>query len=106
MIIANGFLEVLLSEGEGLNEKGFPIVTELEWDVPIECQIVPVSLNRLGDANGEHVTNNSYSILIEKPLEFSAERVRLSRLDGQTIGIFSVRSIEVLDAVGELKIIV
>jgi hypothetical protein len=47
----------------------------------------------------------SYTILIEEQ-PFNGEQVRLKSLDGNTVGEFSVISVELLEAVCELKVLV
>lgn len=107
MIIANGTIEIKNKVVGGINpETGFPNApSQVSWSNPIECQYSANNHNNLGKANGEHFTVASYSVLIEEQ-PFSAEQVRLTDRTGVVLGEFSVISVEPLDAVCELRILI
>lgn len=104
MIIQNGTIEVqIIAEGE-LDDKGYPIVPVGEqWGEPIPCQYMIAKYNALALLLNEPITEQNYTILIEKQ-EFSADRVRITDMEGVEVGQFSVTSIEPLDAVGQIRI--
>ncbi len=107
MIIANGTIEPKVKTGGGLDpETGYPVRPEASWGDPIPCQFVPVTHDKLGTTKGgEHFTEAAYTILIEEQ-PFHAEQVRLTGRGGTVVGEFSVRRIEPLDAVCEVRITV
>lgn len=105
MIIPNGILEAQTTAGSGLDERGFPKTANHTWGVPVPCQFSPVKQNYLASVNGEPVRTRSFSILIEAQ-DFSADRVRLTADNGKCIGEFSVISVEPLEAVCQVRIIV
>lgn len=107
MIIQNGIIELKQKTGGGINpETGFPNKPTSEaWSNPIPCQYYANKYNNLGRVNGMNFKIASYTILIEEQ-PFNGEQVRLKTLDGNMVGEFSVISVEPLDAVCELKILV
>ena len=92
MIIQNGTIEVKRKTGGGI-------------DPEIPCQYSANKYNQLGRVNGEHFTTAQYSVLIEEQ-QFTAEQVRLKDRAGNVVGEFSVISVEPLEAVSELRIMV
>ena len=107
MIIQNGTIELKQKTGGGIDpETGYPIKPTVgDWSLPIPCQYYPNKYNNLGKVNGMNFKTASYTILIEEQ-PFNNEQIRLKTLDGNTVGEFSVISVEPLDAVCELKILV
>ncbi len=105
MIIANGTIEVKSKMGGGLNKKGYPQKAEATWGEPIPCQYIPNKHNKLGVVNGEHFTVAQYTVLIEEQ-EFNAEQIRLKDRTGKDLGEFSIMSVEPLEAVCEIRLLV
>lgn len=107
MIIANGTIEVKRKTAEGIDpETGFPVrPSDVSWDAPIPCQYSANRHNWLGKASGGHFTVASYTILIEAQ-PFEAEQIRLRDGGGEIVGEYSLLSVEPLDAVDEIKILV
>ena len=106
MIIANGTIRVKVKTGGGIDPvTRFPVMPEVSWGEPIPCQYIPNRHDKLGVASGEHFTVATYTILIEEQ-PFTAEQIRLSDRDGVVLGEFSVRQIEPLDAVCQVRITV
>ena len=107
MIIQNGTIEVQTTSQGGLDPAtGFPKNPTVAWGSPVPCQYSPVRYNALARANGEPVTDKSYSILIETVQNFAADRLRIKDRAGNAVGEFSVISIEPLEAVGQIRITV
>lgn len=107
MIIPNGTIEVLTTSDGGLNPTtGFPTKPKETWGAKIDCQFSPVRQDYLAKTvNSEPYSALSFSILIEAAT-FTGDRVRLSDRDGNSIGEFSVVSVEPLEAVGQVRITV
>lgn len=105
MIIANGTIEVKSKTGGGLNKKSYPQKAEATWGEPIPCQYIPNKHNKLGVVNGEHFTVAQYTVLIEEQ-EFNAEQIRLKDRTGKDLGEFSIMSVEPLEAVCEIRLLV
>ena len=105
MIIANGTIEVKGKTGGGLNKKGYPQKSEATWGEPIPCQYIPNKHNKLGVVNGEHFTVAQYTVLIEEQ-EFNAEQIRLKDRTGKDLGEFSIMSVEPLEAVCEIRLLI
>lgn len=106
MIIVNGTIETKVKSAGGINTTtGFPNVSQATWSTPIPCQYIPNTRNNLGSVNGEHYVQAKYQILIDL-MQFSSEQIRLKNAQGNIIGEFSVISVEQLEAVGEIKILV
>lgn len=107
MIIQNGTIEAKAKQAGGIDlNTGYPIKpTEASWGAPIPCQFIPNNHDNLGVSTGQHFTLATYTILIEEQ-PFSAEQIRLKDMQGNTIGEFSIRSVEPLVAVCEIKILI
>lgn len=106
MIIQNGTIEIKQKTAGGIDlTTGHAVKSASAWGDPIPCQYIPNSHNFLGVASGQHYTQASYTVLIEEQ-PFTAEQIRLKDMDGNTVGEYSVLSIEPLQAVCEVKIIV
>ncbi len=106
MIIPNGTIQVKQKTGGGIDpETGYAVPVSVGWGDPIPCQFSASRFDWQAKLRGEPVTQKSYSILIEEQ-DFQAEQVRLSDRGGKVIGDFSIRQIEPLEAVCQLRIIV
>ena len=107
MIIQNGTIETKVKTGGGIDkETGHPVKpSAASWSSPIPCQYTPNSHNYLGVSTGQHFTQASYTVLIEEQT-FEAEQIRLKDMTGKVVGEYSILSIEPLEAVCEVKIIV
>lgn len=107
MIIANGTIEPKIKTGGGIDpETGHPRRPEASWGDPVPCQFVPGAHDKLGmTKDGERFTLAAYVIFIEEQ-PFHAGQIRLKGRGGTVIGEFSVRQIEPLDAVCEVRITV
>ena len=107
MIIQNGTIETKTKTGGGIDATtGHPKKpTSSAWSTPIPCQYIPNSHNNLGVSTGQHFTQASYTVLIEEQA-FTAEQIRLKDMAGNTVGEFSVLSVEPLEAVCEIKILI
>lgn len=109
MIIQNGTIEAKIKQAGGITpETGFPVKSTGEAFMPaIPCQYTANQYNQLGRTNGERFTVAAYTILIEQQrTPFTAEQIRLKDMDGNIVGDFSVMSIEPIDAVCQMKILV
>lgn len=106
MIIANGTIEPKQKSGGGIDPvSGHAIPASVGWGQPIDCQYSFSRFDWQAQKRGEPITQRSYSMLIEEQI-FTAEQIRLRDRSGNIIGDFSVRSIEPLEAVCQLRIIV
>ena len=107
MIIPNGTIQVKRKTAGGIDPAtGYPVAPTAEWGEPVPCQWAANKFDRLGRVGGEHFTVASFSVLIEwRPLG-GVEQVRLRDLAGRELGEFSIMSVEPLEAVGQLRIMV
>ncbi|MBQ2189075.1 MAG: hypothetical protein II401_11040 [Bacteroidales bacterium] len=107
MIIQNGTIEVKNKTAGGIDlNTGHPVKSASTWGEPIACQYTPNTHNNLGrTVNGQHFTQASYVVLVEEQ-EFAGEQIRLKDKNGREIGEFSVISVETLEAVCELRILI
>lgn len=107
MIIDNGTIEFKLKQGGGINtDTGYPVTPSESWGEPLPCQYTPNSLNNLGRVQGERFVAASYTILIEQQPLQDSEQVRMKDRDGNVVGEFSIISVEPLDAVEQIRIMV
>lgn len=105
MIIQNGTIVFNTADGGGLDPvTGYPVKVKSSWGVPIPCQFYPVRQNLLARAGTEALHKASYTVLVEDKVQ--GERIRLRDMDGNAIGDFSVISVEMLQAVGQSKILI
>lgn len=107
MIIPNGLLQVIMRTGGGIDpETGHarrPASSVYGEDIP--CQILPKTYDALAVSNGGNYTLAEYEILIdERP--FEAVAIRIENDKGQELGEYSVKEIEPLPAVYQIRIIV
>lgn len=106
MIIENGTIEVKQKTAGGIDqETGYPIKSSFDWGEPIPCQIIVNNYNAQSVNNNEHVTSAAYTLLIDEQV-FDAEQIRITNKYGKNLGEFSVKSIEQLEAVCQIKILV
>lgn len=106
MIIQNGTIETKVKTGGGIDPvTGHPVQPTSSWGSPIPCQYIPNSHNNLGVSSGQHYIQASYTVLIEER-PFEAEQIRLKDMEGRMVGEYSILSVEALEAVCEVKIIV
>ncbi len=110
MIIQNGYISVKNKQAGGIDPAtGFPVKSAGVAYMPaIPCQYTANSYSNLGRTqSGERFTVATYTILIEQQKKpFTAEQIRLQDMDKQLVGDFSVISIEPIEAVCEVKILV
>ncbi len=110
MIVQNGTIEIKVKQAGGIDPAtGFPVKSCGETYMPaIPCQYMPNSNNLLGrTTSGERFTVATYTILIEQqPTPFTAEQIRLKDMHEQNIGDYSIISIEPIEAVCQVKILV
>ena len=107
MIIQNGTIEAKAKTGGGIDATTGHAVkpTTTSWGIPIPCQYIQLTHNKLGRVNGEHYTLATYQVLIEEQ-PFSAEQVRLKDMAGNTVGEYSIISVKPLEAVCETEILI
>lgn len=105
MIIENGYIQAIIRTGGGLDEDKYPIPTREEYGERIPCNILLNKKNKLASANGSPFVDVNYEVLIE-PIPFPHERVRLITQFERVLGDFSVISIEYLEHVRAIQILV
>lgn len=109
MIIANGFIQFVHTEGGGRNpQTGYLEKPSEVLGERIPCQRVLSRMNRLARAGTEPTESISYTIYIDSlhgTVPKGASLV-LSDKNGDEIGRFSIISEEYLDAVGQIRLIV
>lgn len=107
MIIANGYIRYVIAESDGGLDKdtGYPITATTSLSNPVPCQYYANNLNYISKENGEPVTKQVYTVLLEKssgmPL---SDLVKLYESDMTEIGSFPVISATPLDAVCQYKL--
>lgn len=105
MIIQNGTIAFKTKSGGGLDPvTGFPIAPVVTFGEPIPCQYRATAYNNLAKANGEHVTATQYEILIEQQ-DVPSEQIKLTDFYGKEMEYSIIRT-ELLEAVGQIRIIV
>ena len=105
-MIVNGYIEEKSTTGGGTDLNGRPVKVTDVWGTPIEAHIILNSQNNRGTYQDGKFTVATYIIIIETVEGFAPKRVRLTNFHGGGIGGFEVQSIEYLDAVQQIKIIV
>lgn len=105
MIIPNGTVKFKMQTATtGIDpETGYPVKASSSWSEPMPCQYIVKSLDRLAEAMGNPLTKQSYDIYVED-MPIASERLILTDYRKGAIGEFSIRSIEPLDAVCQVKI--
>lgn len=107
MIIENGTIELKYKEGGGFDPTtNYPVKpASVYWGEPIPCQYTATRYNNLARVNGEAFNAAEYSILIEERT-IDSEQLRLKDRNGNEVGEFSIKQVEPLEAVCELRILV
>lgn len=106
MIICNGTIEAKRKSGGGIDPTtGYPVACEVSYDEPIACQYLIAKLDRQALQGGVPATEASYEVLIEMQ-PFDADQVRLTDIHTGEVGEYSVISVEPLEAVWQLRIII
>ena len=108
MIIENGTIEFKDKTLGGIDpETGYPRrPTDARWGNPLPCQYIPASGSLLArTAQGERITRQNYTVLLDaRPLPES-EQVRLTDGMGRCLGEYSlIAPPERLEAVDQIKI--
>ena len=110
MIVQNGYILAKEKNAGGIDPAtGFPVKPSGVTHQPaIPCQYMANSYSNLGRTqSGERFTVATYTILIEQQKKpFVAEQIRLLDMNENIVGEFSVISIETIDTVCEVKILV
>jgi hypothetical protein len=107
MIIENGTLKYITgATGGGLGANGKPVKREDVWSAAIPCNVRTNNRNNLGKKEGEAFIVASYIVLIDYRTGFNPGRVQLTDNEGREIGEFPVISIETLDSVNAIKLVV
>lgn len=105
MIIQNGTIQIKRKTVSGIDpETGYARKpSAVDWDQPIPCQYLVNSYNALAIVNNEHVTAATYQVLIDEQ-PFDGQQVRLMDSEGKVLGDFSIKQIEPLRAVCEIRL--
>lgn len=111
MIIANGYIELLLNEAgepEQDPETGYLTPqTEEQWGRKIKCQYFANNYSNVGvSKEGNSFVVASYTILIEGETVPTSERLKLYSKKEELIGNFIVVQAEPLQAVRQVRITV
>ncbi len=108
MIIQNGYIEAVTVVNGGIDqETGYPLAGGMSFGSPIACQYFLKSNRQAVLANGERKETEQYQILVEEqPCCFNPEKVRLTDMCGNTVGVFVVETVEPLEAVSEVRLTV
>ncbi|MCQ2299703.1 MAG: hypothetical protein MJZ81_06235 [Bacteroidales bacterium] len=106
----NGLIYAMLPEGtEGIefDIDGNPVAAGISWSEGIECSVQTVRDTRKGVYEDGNFRQASFSILVEEVTEAlrNAGIVRVERL-GEDLGEYRVMSIEPLETVGRVRIMV
>lgn len=106
MIIPNGTIRFKAKSASGIDpETGYAQKPTSTWGEPIPCQYVANSYNRLARVMSEASTQQSYEILIEEQA-IPSEQLKLEDERTGEVGEFSIRQVEPLNAVCEMRILV
>jgi len=107
MIIRNGTVQFVTLENGGLDDNGYPTPPSKTYGEGVPCQYMPAKRDLQARANEEAVRELGFTILLEMSVHLRpTEMLRLSDRFGREIGEYSVISIEPLDAVQQVKILV
>ena len=107
MIIANGYIRYVLAANDGGIDAttGYPVAATVELSDFVRCQYYANNLNYLSKENGEPVTRQAYTVLLEQSDgEPRSDRLKLYTLNGVEVGDFPVIAVIPLDAVCQYKI--
>lgn len=104
MIIPNGTILPKTSTGGGIDPlTGLASAPVEAFGKPIPCQWIAQSYNALAKVLGEPATIASYQVLIELQ-PFDAPALRLKDDSGEVLGDYSIKQVETLEAVGQLRL--
>ena len=109
MIIANGYIRYVFAGNDGGLDAatGYPIAGTTTVSDAVPCQFYANNLNYLSKENGEAVTRQIYTVLLDKnDGEPQSNRIRLFTADMTEVGDFPVISSTPLDAVCQYKLTV
>ena len=103
MIPTNGFIQVKIVSGGGIDQNGNPVKATTAWSEKVPCRIQTNTNNKEGRYQDGKFIINSYIIFLQKR-EFTAERIKVI-LQGVERE-FDVQDIQILGLVGQVKITV
>lgn len=103
MIVENGTIRPITQSGEGLVNGNPTPPIEVVGD-PIAANIRSNSRSSVGKSNGNTFTLATFEVLIARQ-ELAADCIELSA-NGVDLGTFPILSIEILEAVDAIKILV
>lgn len=109
MIIENGTIRIKAKAGGGIDPVTHnPVKATEAWGEAVPCQWSVNKRDNLGVANGEHFSVASYIVLIDMVLEppFRGQQLELVSRDYGSLGRYSIISVEPLDAVGQVRILI
>lgn len=107
MIIENGALKYLAgTAGGGIGDDGKPVKHTDVWSEATPCNIRANNRNNLGRKEGTAFIIAAYIVTLEYRTGFNPGRIQLFNDEGQLLGEFPVVSLEVLEAVNAIKIVV
>lgn len=101
----NGYLQEKIVTEAGFNDDGEPIAGSIDWGEKIECSIKTLTDSRKGRYEDGEFRISSFTILIEDRASFMPLYVKLNRYDVD-LGEYKVQSIEPLESVGRIQILV
>ena len=107
MVVANGYIRIVSSEGGGFDEKGNPVEVEELLGSRIPCNYVRNSYQGKGMYDGGAFTASSYTILIDEQ-NFRPCAFTLYDMADNELGKYEVhqKGIMFLQAVGNIQITV
>lgn len=100
----NGALKYEIISACGVDEFGEPIEAHTEWSEAIPCSVKTNSDNRKGKYEDGEFRHASFVVLIEGD-SFSGNRISLKRRN-EDLGEYRIISVEPLESVGRIQIIV
>lgn len=109
MIIENGTIRVKAKTPGGIDPVTHnPVKPTEAWGEPVPCQWSVSKRDNLGVFNGEHFSVATYIVLIDRVLEppFRGQQLELVSRDFGSLGRYSIVSVEPLDAVGQVRILI
>jgi hypothetical protein len=104
MEFENGYIQIKTTIGGGLID-GMPVAASESWGVKIACHIQKNMQNNKGNYKDGTFTQFAFTIFLEMQV-FEAKRIKLTNNRNELIKEFEVQSIEFLDLVQRVKIIV
>lgn len=104
MIIPNGYIRFIVKTAGGIDADGYPVVTTDGYTDYHPCQYVSEAMNLTASSStGEARAAMEWSILLDT-IPLTSERVELSRDDYSVIGTYSVKAVESLQAVSQIRL--